>query len=115
MHGYQWIFVLIRQLGLARQGLNIMLVRQVRMVYQSASASPQRAASEVASRHCWKGRVQVDIPVRCTNNRKSLQTYLQILHGIPIMLQKDNCVGCCEIQPKSANMRCEQHHWYCGI
>lgn len=41
--------------------------------------------------------------------------YLHILHGIPVMLQKDDCVGSGQIQAKSPHPSCEQHDRNLGI
>ena len=53
--------------------------------------------------------------VDCLPTHRALQgacADLQVFHGVPVMLQEDDHVCSCQVEPQSTDMRGKQHHRY---
>ncbi len=50
-----------------------------------------------------------------TSQEEKVKLHLQVLHGIPIVLQEDDCVGRSQVQAQAADCCCEQHDGDGGI
>ena len=46
---------------------------------------------------------------------RRVETSLQVLHGVPVMLQEDDGISCSQVEPQAAHMGGQQQHLNGGV